>query len=111
MLYEIPNNERITKDKVIPIALMAPVPDVIVQFSAIHSQTKTGQGLQLPGGGMVIAEFPLSLLTETGRYTWQLVILSEHHGELCEQEGAFTLLEATATPEPETTPEVEDSAE
>lgn len=107
ILYEIPNARRIANDKIIPVGVMIPVPDVLVEFTATHRQSATGQGLRLQGGGMVIAEFPLRTLSETGAYDWRLAIVSDAYGDLCVHEGRFILTQATATAEETAEPDTD----
>jgi hypothetical protein len=106
---EFDDGENFGWDKVIGFIVETQRTDVVVRFLAVHRATGDNQGVQLPGGQLVLVELPVNLLPSPGIYDWTISVHHNLAGDFCTQSGYFFASRfAEGTEEPEATDEATD---
>jgi hypothetical protein len=114
--YAFDRGETFEHGEKIAFSVEVQRPDVVVRFLAVHRLTGENQGIQIPGGQVVLAEMPVSLLPLPGLYDWTVSVHHAELGDFCVQGGYFVVKtappgEATEEAAAEMTSEAEATAE
>jgi hypothetical protein len=87
--------QRLQASNVISFLYLAEMADALVQISIIHRQTGAEQGGVYPAAITLGGSFRLD---DPGTYDWTIGIILQPYGELCQQSGTVTVLQAQPTP-------------
>jgi hypothetical protein len=84
---------RILNDQAV-IALRAALPTVedVLRLQIVRVQTGQGDGLDMPGGQIVVLDWPVRFLKGLGLYRWTLQVIRPNGSAICEQTGTFIVI-------------------
>ncbi len=89
---------RVLDDQAV-IGLRASIPTAedVLRLQIVRVLTGEGSGLDLPGGQIVVLDWPVRFLNGLGLYRWTLQIVRADESVICTQTGSFTVIPSLRT--------------
>lgn len=89
---------RILDDQaVIALRASVPVAEDVLRLQIVRVQTGEGDGLDMPGGQIVVLDWPVRFLKGLGLYRWTLQVIRPDGSAICEQTGRFIVIPSPRT--------------